>query len=163
MKIAIISDSHDKEGRLKALVNKLNKDEEITTLIHCGDLCSPFMIKVLNKFSGKVYISLGYSDGDLISIMENSKSDMFLFKDLGELKVEGEKIAFIHNPIIARLLASSGEYKAVFYGHTHESKVKKVDNVLLVNPGEIKGRKNEPTYCIYHPEKNEVEIKKVRS
>lgn len=161
-KIAVISDSHDEERRLENLIKRFNQAEEIKDLVHCGDLCAPFMVKVLNKFSGRVYISLGYSDGDLISIMKNSNPNLSLFKDLGELKVNNGKIAFIHNPTIARLLASSSEYKAIFYGHTHEPEIKKVDGVLLVNPGEIKGRKEEPTYCIYNPEKNEAEIKKVK-
>jgi len=160
MKIAIISDTHDTEIRVNEIVKLLKTKTKPDAVIHCGDLCSPFVLEALNELKCPVYICFGYQDcGVALALSERKGPQVHLFDRLGEIKEE--KIAFTHTPIFARALAKTGDYKAVFYGHTHEAKIEKFGDCLLVNPGEIMGRKSKPTYAIYDTKTNEVEIKEL--
>ena len=64
MKIAIISDSHDNIWKLDQALAQISRAD---ALIHCGDLCSPFVIKHLGAWAGNkktIYIVWGNNDGD---------------------------------------------------------------------------------------------------
>jgi putative phosphoesterase len=82
-------------------------------------------------------------------------TNITLYGDIGELDVKGTKIAFVHSPKVAKALASTGDYEAVFYGHTHEKSIEKVGESLVINPGEIMGRLNPPSFCLYDTEKKD--------
>jgi predicted phosphodiesterase len=50
----------------------------------------------------------------------------------------------IHYPHLARAMALTGDYDAVFCGHSHEALIEEVENIRggrtwLVNPGTIAG------------------------
>jgi putative phosphoesterase len=162
MRIAAISDTHDNEDRTKALVKEFNEKVKPDAVIHCGDLISPFILVALNQLKCPVYICFGYQDGGEGSFaLFEKKGPNIIFSTgqgtrFGEIKEE--KVAYIHTPVLARALASTGDYVAVFYGHTHKAKIEKVGNCWLVNPGEIMGRQNNPTYVIYDTKLNKPEI-----
>ena len=77
---------------------------------------------------------------------------------MGEIEVEGKKIMFVHFPEIARAFASTGNYDAVFYGHNHVSKIERIGDTWLANPGSIMGRRVAPSYAIYDTDSNDLEI-----
>ncbi len=66
---------------------------------------------------------------------------------------------------LAELLAKSGEYNAVFHGHTHDSKNETLANSLLLNPGAVcgvqKGKPGIASYAIYDTATNTAEIIKI--
>ena len=67
MKIAVISDTHDHlENSDKAIdiINGAGAD----ALIHCGDLCSPFVLDHLAAFTGPVHMVFGNNEGDRFTI-----------------------------------------------------------------------------------------------
>jgi predicted phosphodiesterase len=77
------------------------------------------------------------------------------FRELGRFN-PGEQgaIAFCHFPALARNAAASGNYSAVFFGHTHRRAWEKVRldsgaEVLLANPGDIEGRYAAPGGLVY--------------
>jgi hypothetical protein len=164
MKIAIISDTHDQEIRLKKLIEDFNENIKPELLIHCGDLVSPFMFKELAKFNGDVHIVFGYQDvGSLLNLVRNDKAicklnNLIIHDEFGELEIGDKKLAFIHNNKLGLLIAESGKYDAVFYGHTHEARIEKIKDCLTINPGDIMGRKNNPSYVILNTEKMEAEL-----
>ncbi|MCB0152317.1 MAG: metallophosphoesterase family protein, partial [Caldilineaceae bacterium] len=63
-KIAVFSDSHDQIASLtKALDHANAAGAEV--LLHCGDLCAPFMLNLLGeKFAGPIHVVFGNNDGD---------------------------------------------------------------------------------------------------
>ncbi|MDP7133117.1 MAG: metallophosphoesterase family protein, partial [Planctomycetota bacterium] len=63
MKIAIMSDSHDNIWKLEAALEKAAGSDAI---IHCGDLCSPFIIDRLGRLSNEkpVHVVWGNNEGD---------------------------------------------------------------------------------------------------
>src|SRR6478609_4859472 len=56
-------------------------------------------------------------------------------------RLPGLPLAFCLFPALAAQAAATGNYKAVFYGHTHRRKVEAVETesgiCLLVNPGDV--------------------------
>lgn len=157
MVLAIISDTHDNIPNLRVALEKI-KERRIKTLIHCGDLISPFMFYELAKFNGEVHIVFGYGDLGTVTflkMLEDKPENLHFYGDFGEMEISGKKIAFIHSNKIAANLAG---YDAVFYGHTHVPKIEKRGKALLVNPGEILGWKGKPSFAVYDQEKNSAEI-----
>ena len=64
MHVAVFSDSHDQITHLEAALAAANR-AGAEMLLHCGDLCSPFMIDRLGRgFQGPIHIVFGNNDGD---------------------------------------------------------------------------------------------------
>ena len=64
MRVAVFSDSHDQIQHLEAALAAAN-EAEAAMLLHCGDLCAPFMLDRLGRgFSGPIHVVFGNNDGD---------------------------------------------------------------------------------------------------
>lgn len=158
MEIGIISDSHDRLDNLTKVMHLFEK-QGIKTLIHCGDFCAPFMIKELAKFNGKVHCVFGNIDDRYSSTKFAIQLGVELHGDMAEVEIDKKKIAITHFPWFANGLAFTGKYDIVFHGHDHTAKQQKIKNTLLVNPGELAGIRNPPSYAIYDTETDSVELK----
>lgn len=145
MKIAVISDTHDHVVNLERAVRAINA-AGVDALLHCGDLCSPFVVERLARFDGPVHIVFGNNEGDRFTIERVSEgySNIEIHGEVGFIGTERGEIAFTHRPEFARGLACTGLYIAVFYGHTHERKSENVGDTRLVNPGELMGLMEKP-------------------
>ena len=68
MRVAVVSDIHDNIWNLdKAL--KLVADAAV--LLCCGDICSPFTLKMLAEgFPGPVHVVFGNNDGDVKAMLQ---------------------------------------------------------------------------------------------
>ncbi len=157
MKIAVLSDSHDRIENLQKAIDIIIEEAEV--LIHCGDYCAPFMIKELARFKGEIHGVFGNVDGDIYLMMKFGREipRLKLYHPLGEISPDDKKIAFVHYPQIARGLAATGDYDAVFYGHTHQFKNEKIGRTLFINVGEIMGKNSAPSFVIYDTASNLVE------
>lgn len=149
MKIMVISDTHDNIENLRKAIKIANK-EKIDTIIHCGDLVSPFMIKEFKKFRGKAHFVWGNNDGDKPNIIKNKPTNVEIHGILGEINVEGKKIAFIHYDFLGIPLATTGKYDTIFFGHTHKKFREKIGKTIVANPGELAGILSSPSYLIYN-------------
>jgi hypothetical protein len=162
MRLAICSDIHDNVWRLEKALPGMSV---ANALIFCGDLCAPFTLMQLGRgFDGPVHAVYGNNDGDKIALVRVAEDagNITLHGDFATLEIGGLKIAVNHYPEMAEILALSGEFDAVFYGHDHAPEVKTLRNgALLVNPGEIMGRKGPSTYALMDTETREVEIVEV--
>lgn len=159
MRVAIISDTHDHIPNLRAAVKFCNA-YSVTMLIHCGDLISPFMLDILAEFGGAVHLIYGNNIGDqhIISQFCGTRFPSINHHGiLGAVEAGGRKIAFTHYPQMARGLASQGLFDVVCYGHNHIHKVETVGETLLLNPGELLGKDDQPGFCILDSETMTVE------
>ncbi len=161
MKIAIISDTHDNLPNFEKAIGWIKK-QEVETVIHCGDVCSPQVLKqALKNFSGKVFLVLG--NADIGYGWETYSPSGFLnlkiFKNFGEIKAGDRNIAFCHFSKIAKKLCQSNEYDLVFYGHTHKPWLEEIGQCKLVNPGNLAGTFCKPTFAIYNTKTNVLELK----
>lgn len=166
MKIAILSDSHDNIANLHKALDYLKK-EGIKNIIHCGDVCAPSTLKELSeKFEGKINVIFGNVDGDHFRstrLADTELKNVLLYGEMGEMELDGKKIAFTHFPKFARGLAMTGDFDIVFYGHTHEPWEEKIGlenkKVQLVNPGTLAGMFTKATFAIYNTKTGNLELK----
>ena len=149
MKILVMSDSHDNLWKLDAAAEPITRADVV---IHCGDICSPFMVRRLGQLSDRrpVHIVWGNNDGDtyLLGQVAAGFSNVELHGALAEVEVDGLKVAANHYPAIARGLAKSGDYGLVCYGHDHALHEERLEECLLLNPGELMGMKGRSTVAM---------------
>jgi putative phosphoesterase len=150
-KIAVISDSHDHVQTLE-LVLKLANEAGAQALLHCGDLCAPFMLNLMaERFSGPIHVVFGNNDGDgrLLQTIAGKHAHVTLHGIYCELGIGGRQIAMIHYPEPARRIAQSGAFDLVCYGHDHLKYLEQIGQAWLLNPGELMGFKAAPTWALY--------------
>lgn len=157
MRILVISDTHDNLENLKKIIKIANK-QKFKVIFHCGDLISPFMMKELVNFKGKVYVVFGNNDGDKESLIKNKPKNVKIFGIYGETRIKGKSIAFVHYDFFGVALAMLNKFDFVFCGHSHKAYVKRFSNTLLVNPGELAGVINDASYAIIDLRSKEAKI-----
>ncbi len=151
MKIAVFSDIHDRLDHLDLALGAANL-AGTERLFFLGDFCAPFsLVKLAEGFSGPIDVIFGNNDGDqfLLCQMAAKFEHVTLHGQLAELEVAGHQVALNHYPEIAKRLAESGAYRAVFSGHDHLKYVHEIGDTLWANPGEIMGRFGEPSIGIW--------------
>ena len=159
-KIAIWSDSHDNLPNIKKALNYIKK-QGIKTLIHCGDLAAPSVIKkeLGPNFDGEVHFIHGnVADRELNQEFAAEFSNVTCHGDQGELEIDGKKIAFNHYPDQAKQLAQTGKYDVVFYGHNHMPWEETIGTTKLFNPGTLAGMFNKATFAIYDTKTNDAQL-----
>ena len=162
MRLAILSDTHD---HLWVLREALPRIATADLVCHCGDLCSPFIVKHLAEgMAGKpVHIVWGNNEGDirLMAQIAQARGNVTLHGALAELMVDGVRVALNHYPEIARRLAESGQYDLVCYGHDHQAHQEPVGACLLLNPGEMMGLNGPRSFAFYDTQTRQAEFVKV--
>jgi putative phosphoesterase len=151
MKIGVFSDVHD---NLRNLAQALDHFAQrgIHTLIFCGDFCSPIPAREIGSYDGDVHCVFGNGDGDRFAISSWAAINaprMKLHGEHAELEIDGHRIAVTHYPFYGQALARTGDYRAVFSGHTHVRHQEHFGRCLWLNPGEILGFKGEASCAVY--------------
>lgn len=173
MLVGIVSDIHDQIGRLRVALDRLQA-AGAEALICCGDLCSPFIVTELARgfVAGPISIVFGNNDGDryrMMTVAEQVKSgaDEPWIEIAGEsatLDLGGKRIFVHHFNDVGALVAASGRFDLVCYGHNHEWLVHRhPGGSLEVNPGAVMGwhpqRGDVPsTFALYDTEGHEARI-----
>lgn len=163
MRIAIISDVHNNTTNLKKVLGYCAKNG-LKTIICCGDLASLETLDFLNaNFSGETYYTFGNMDDGQLQGFESAEhyQQTKIFKKFGEATIAGQKIAFVHYPNMAKELCQTGKYSFVFYGHTHKPWTEKIDDCILLNPGNVAGEIYPPTFAVWNTENNKFELIRV--
>lgn len=159
MRLAILSDTHDHLHVLRAALPQITAADAI---LHCGDLCSPFIVKHLAEGAAgrPVHIVWGNNEGDvrLMAGIAQQAGNVTLHGALAELVLDGVRVAVNHYPEIARGLAASGQYDLVCYGHDHQAHQEQVGACLLLNPGEIMGLYGRRSFAVYDTQTRQAEF-----
>lgn len=156
MLVALFSDSHDQIQHLEAALAAANQ-AGAGMLLHCGDLCAPFMMDRLGRgFNGPIHVVFGNNDGDgrLLQAMAAKHPHITLHGIYAEIEASGRQLAMIHYPEPARRIAQSGLFDLVVYGHNHQKHVEEITKEtgtlgILANPGELLGMNGAPTWGLY--------------
>jgi putative phosphoesterase len=149
MRIGIISDSHDDRSNLETALGIL-KAEEISRVLHCGDLCGPTIVELLSEFD--VWIARGNMDRHpelSQAVRETVGGDRLA--ESHRLTLDGHSIAMIHGHQESQLrrLISAGEQAYVFHGHTHRRRDLCIGQTRVINPGALGGmRWQQRSFCI---------------
>lgn len=142
--IAILSDTHDNLAKLKLALEVL-RQENIQTIIHCGDLTNPDTAWHFHGF--KVIHATGNGDqlsDEIRQILAEIDANSFS-GSVYEGAIEGISVAVTHGHIFGKVesLAGSGQYKYVFHGHTHRRRQELIGDCMVINPGALGGLKRE--------------------
>lgn len=160
MEIGIFSDIHDNLLTLGKALEVFEK-KNIKTLIFCGDFCSPIPARTMGKYPGNIHCVFGNGDGDRFTIAKfshNESPNLILHGEYADIVIDSKRIAITHYPFYGEALAKTGDYDAVFAGHTHEVETKYFGTCLFANPGEIIGAFGKPTLGIYNTSNNSINI-----
>lgn len=162
MKIAIISDIHDNFHNIILALEEIKK-RKVTQIIFLGDFINGGIAKILAESPIPVFAIWGNNDGDKTMITKTSlheKSHLTVSDNIYDfLEFDDRKIFITHYPDLAKPMAKTGIYDAVFYGHNHLKNDDKIGNCLVVNPGEISAHKTGvATFAIYDTKKNNVDF-----
>lgn len=157
MKLAIMSDSHDNWDNLKQAI-KMSNDMNCEMLLFAGDLIAPPGIKILEEFEGMVKFVWGNNEGEKVKLTQliDASQTVDLDGDIYEAEIDGLRVFMNHYPKIGELAAKSGDYDLVIHGHTHDYREEKFGDTILINPGEIQGNKNHPSFIIFETTTKEV-------
>ncbi len=158
MKIAVMSDSHDHLENIDKVVARAN-EKGAEMLLHCGDICSPFVMERLAPFDGPVHVVFGNNDGDpmTISKMAERFSNITIHHHTGVIETDKGLIAITHYPEHGKGLAATGNYAAVFSGHTHFRMSEIMNDTPHINPGEVMGLLGSPGFVIFDLDSGELE------
>ncbi len=137
MKIGIISDSHDHLDNIRKAMD-LFKKENIGYLIHCGDFVAPFTLPLFSQLGVPFLGVFGNNDGEKLLLRERAKEFGEIKVQPAFLEIEGKRLVIMHEPALQSALAKSGEFDAVFVGHTHKPEISE-GKCLIINPGEACG------------------------
>lgn len=162
MKIAIISDIHENFHNLLRALEEMDKIG-VEQILCLGDLMNAGVAKILAHHTIPTYLIWGNNDGEKVDIVkasyrENSQLTVSL-NSYDFLELGGKDIFISHYDDLAKPMAESGRYDAVFFGHNHIASEEKVGHCHVVNPGEICAQKSgTATMAIYDTVDNTVDL-----
>jgi len=148
MILSVMSDTHDHIWNLRKAL-ELIKERGAEAIIHCGDFVAPFMLKELEQAAIPVHGVFGNNDGDqylLTKLSMTELSSITLYGLLGELELDGFRVAFTHYRPVADGLVATGRFDLVCFGHSHEAFLDKKGETVLLNPGEVMGKDGFPGF-----------------
>ena len=162
MQIAVISDTHDNILKLDELLKGL---KNIDVLVHCGDLCSPITIEKIKEHvkSIPVHIVWGNMDEDKDSLIKAGidAPNIIFHENFAKFSFDGLSVGVTHFRSIALELSINEPYDLILFGHTHEPEEIHLRGRLLVNPGEVLGKKGKSTYAVIETDPLQVEFREV--
>jgi uncharacterized protein len=137
MKIALMSDSHDRLPALRAAVSRL-KELGAEQVVHAGDVIAPFAAKCLTPEhlgDRPLHVIYGNNDGERAGL----KKVLPQIAD-GPVRLElgGQRIAVAHYR--EWFAADDVAWADVLVsGHDHHAYIQADDGKLWINPGEVCG------------------------
>ena len=162
MKIAVISDIHENFHNLVLFLEEVRK-YDVQKIIFLGDFMNNGIAKLLANANIPVVSIWGNNDGDKVAITKTAmseKSNLTVgFDTFDFLEIDNRKIFVTHYPLLAKPMAKSGDFDAVFYGHDHIKNLDKIGDCLIVNPGEISAHKTgKASFAVYDTKTNSAEL-----
>jgi uncharacterized protein len=133
MKIAIMSDSHDDIlATVKAL--EIARSRDCRLLIHAGDLCSPFIARLIRESGIRAYCVFGNNDGDKIHLAQI----VDIKPAPRHIETDGTGIVVFHEPFINEYI-DPDRVDILIFGHTHKLSIDERAPMKIINPGTVSG------------------------
>ncbi len=139
MLIGIMADSHDNLPKIEQAVRFFNQ-REVEVVLHAGDFIAPFVVNKLKDLSCNLVGVFGNNDGEREGLKKR-------INEIGEIHPSpfpftwlGKKFLLVHDfQDLAEKKLNTASFDIVIYGHTHQAKIGKEGESLLINPGECGG------------------------
>lgn len=138
MKIGLMADSHEHMEKIKEAVKIFNQ-EGVEMVLHAGDIISPITCQYFKDLKSKLIAVFGNNDGEKDFLRSQFTAiGAEIHQPPHELTIAGKKVLIYHIPDFLDILAESGYYDLILYGHTHKIDLKS-GKTIVVNPGECSG------------------------
>lgn len=155
MRIAIVSDSHDRGEPLARAVAQARADGA-QAVVHCGDVIGAHTLRPLLAIGLPVHVVHGNNLGDLQAMWKICSASGGMLNYHGqdaELELGGRRLFATHLPRTARAFACTGDFDLVCCGHDHRAYVEQVANMAgsrtwLANPGTVAGLAARATWML---------------
>lgn len=160
-----MSDVHDRQRNL-LLALKRAHELGCEHLLYLGDFVHPATLQtMMETWPHPLDFVLGNNEYELeaFNALSEQRENVHFHGYNGNVCLEGRRVFFTHTPhdAISKGL-NTGLYDAVFYGHTHASAAFTApDKTLMVNPGELYGRREAPGFAVYCTSSNTVTFHKI--
>jgi len=146
MKIAIVSDSHDRGQQLAQAISSA-RDAAAEAVIHCGDVIGVKTLSLSLQLGLPMHVIHGNNLGDLIALAKTAYDSGGKLNYHGrdaDIVLHNRRIFATHYPHYGQAMACTGDYDLVCCGHSHAASVisqvnVKGGNTWLVNPGTVAG------------------------
>jgi putative phosphoesterase len=160
MKIAVVSDTHNRTDRVLRAVAEIH-DRRVRTVVHCGDVTDA---PVVELFAGlDAHFVLGNCDHDDAALRHAIAAIGGTLHDgYGVLELAGKRLAFTHGHEYGRLqeLKQSEAFDYLFHGHTHVAADHFAGTTRVINPGALQ-RVGVPTFVVLDLNSGEAETVEV--
>ncbi len=131
MLIGLISDTHIPDRAKVLPVKVFESFKDVDMILHAGDLTSGEIFDKLSRMAS------------LVAVQGNTDRMMgFELPSREWVDVNGLKIGLVHGEVYPRgdssqlvYIAKQMDVDILVSGHSHQPKIEKVDDVLLLNPG----------------------------
>ncbi len=155
MKIAVVSDSHD-HGDLLLRAVGLARDWGAQAVFHCGDVIGGNTLRRAMEVGLPMHVIHGNNLGDVPAMSRlafESRGALSYHGAEATLEIGQRRLFMIHYPHLALGMALTGDYDAVFCGHSHIAGVERITHIRggytwLVNPGTVAGFGEPRTFVL---------------
>jgi uncharacterized protein len=152
VKVGILSDSHDVVEAVNQALG-IMQSRGCAFLIHAGDVCSPFVARLI-KESGMSHLAVfGNNDGDRVALSKL----IDIAPAPRRIDLGGRSIVVFHEPFINDCI-DPARVDLLVYGHTHLAEISSREAMRIVNPGTLSGiLVGRKTFAFYDTDSGEVE------
>lgn len=160
MKILVISDIHENFDNLVKIFQE-TADKEIEQILCLWDLINNWIAKVITSHNIPVHLIWWNNDWEVVNVTKTFLSSWNTVADTVFDFVEfwWRKIFLTHYSNIAKSMAKSGDYDAVFYWHNHIMHEEVINDCYVLNPWEVGAHKQWiSSYAIYDTDSNSAVI-----
>ena len=159
MRVGLIADTHDRLPAIAELVQQM-QGAGIGMILHAGDYCSPFALRVFEDTQITLAGVFGKNYGDQQGLVSRAQAAFGaeLFESPHSFEIGGRRILLVHDigDVNARSIAS---HEVVIHGAMHQQEMKTRGETLIVNPGEACGwLYGTPSAAILDLDSREVEF-----
>lgn len=137
MRIAVLSDTHDNEGRTRRALELVQR-HGVEQVLHCGDICR--VGTVLQFHALPTHFVQGNNDFDLAGLRAAAEAIGSTWHGpFADLTLAGKRLAMLHGDDHRQLdqVRRDGRYDYVFFGHTHEFERNQIGRTIVINPGAL--------------------------
>jgi len=154
VKIGVVSDSHDHGAPLAAAVARA-RDWGAQAILHCGDIIGPNTLQSTLAVGLPLHVVHGNNLGDMLRMLrmaQDSNGALVYYGADASFSLAGRRLFMTHYPHLARGMACTGDFDAVFCGHSHIARIESVagarGSTPLINPGTVAGIGAEATMVL---------------
>ena len=140
MLLGVVSDTHNNFKNIAKIIEIFNANS-VDLVIHTGDITNSKSLRLFSDLEAKLIGVYGNNDLCEHDLEDTCREFNFIFKlpPLNILKA-GIKISIFHEPEhIDSHLEKFPQTSLIFHGHTHRYRNEKINNCLIINPGESAG------------------------